>query len=304
MNEGGLLAFRTGALGDFVLTFPALQAFRQRHPGKPLHLVTRGRYGPLAVALGVADTWSDAEARSLLHLPEVWPPDWPAAERILAWLPDPKGPAAHEWLNLLPVGSVEVRSSVFPAFPAFHGNIPAWKFLLAEENPPEPKRVWTPSRLKECGGSPRVVLHVGSGSVRKNYPLTAWEQVIAGLPAHWRKTVVLGEVELGTATEAWAEQLAERVLLEIWRDLPLPQLAERFRSTQLFLGNDSGVGHLAAWLGIPSVILFGPTDAVIWRPWAQAGVGLRALQAPGGDLASLRPAAVLAAVAQVFPDSV
>jgi heptosyltransferase III len=35
----------------------------------------------------------------------------------------------------------------------------------------------------------------------------------------------------------------------------------------LFVGNDSGPAHMAAAFGIPSVVLFGPSDPVVWAPW-------------------------------------
>lgn len=35
----------------------------------------------------------------------------------------------------------------------------------------------------------------------------------------------------------------------------------------LFIGNDSGPAHMAAAFGIPSVVLFGPSDEVVWAPW-------------------------------------
>jgi ADP-heptose:LPS heptosyltransferase len=48
--------------------------------------------------------------------------------------------------------------------------------------------------------------------------------------------------------------------------LPLPELAAQLSSSQLFLGHDSGVSHLAAALGVPCVLLFGPTDPAMWAP--------------------------------------
>ena len=39
------------------------------------------------------------------------------------------------------------------------------------------------------------------------------------------------------------------------------------RGAQLFVGNDSGPTHLAAALGVPTVVLFGSSDAEVWYPW-------------------------------------
>jgi len=50
--------------------------------------------------------------------------------------------------------------------------------------------------------------------------------------------------------------------------IPQDTLALRrlLASGRAYVGNDSGVSHLAAWLGLPSVVVFGPSDPVRWRP--------------------------------------
>jgi hypothetical protein len=50
------------------------------------------------------------------------------------------------------------------------------------------------------------------------------------------------------------------------RDLPLTELAARLARCRLFLGHDSGVSHLAAAVGTPCVLLFGPTEPAMWAP--------------------------------------
>jgi ADP-heptose:LPS heptosyltransferase len=44
----------------------------------------------------------------------------------------------------------------------------------------------------------------------------------------------------------------------------------------LFVGNDSGPAHIAAAFGVPCVVLFGPSDAVIWSPWRTEAAVLQA----------------------------
>jgi ADP-heptose:LPS heptosyltransferase len=52
----------------------------------------------------------------------------------------------------------------------------------------------------------------------------------------------------------------------VLRDLPLPQLAAKLAAAALYIGNDSGVTHLAAAAGAPTIALFGPTDPATWAP--------------------------------------
>ena len=53
------------------------------------------------------------------------------------------------------------------------------------------------------------------------------------------------------------------ILVENW---PLGRLAALMRIASLYLGNDSGITHLAAACGAPTIALFGPTDPRIWAP--------------------------------------
>jgi ADP-heptose:LPS heptosyltransferase len=46
----------------------------------------------------------------------------------------------------------------------------------------------------------------------------------------------------------------------------------------LFVGNDSGPAHMAAAFGVPSVVIFGSSDAEIWGPWRTAGEAVIAEQ--------------------------
>ncbi len=59
----------------------------------------------------------------------------------------------------------------------------------------------------------------------------------------------------------------------------------------LFIGNDSGPAHMAAAFGIPSVVLFGPSDEVVWAPWRTEAQVIKS-----HDLSLIQPDEVLAAV--------
>jgi heptosyltransferase-2 len=50
------------------------------------------------------------------------------------------------------------------------------------------------------------------------------------------------------------------------KNLPLTTLANLLQNCSFFLGHDSGISHLAAAVGTPSLLLFGPTDPAIWAP--------------------------------------
>ena len=75
--------------------------------------------------------------------------------------------------------------------------------------------------------------------------------------------LVLGEAEM----ERWnAPPSADGRHVKVARNLPLPELAAALARCRLFLGHDSGVSHLAAAVGTPCILLFGPTDPAMWAP--------------------------------------
>lgn len=73
--------------------------------------------------------------------------------------------------------------------------------------------------------------------------------------------VILGPAEEGSKMEAMA---GEDVV--VVRHLGIGQVAALLAQCDLYLGNDSGITHLAAAIGVRTVALFGPTDPVQWRP--------------------------------------
>ena len=89
--------------------------------------------------------------------------------------------------------------------------------------------LWNPT-------SPDIVIHPGSGSPKKNWPF--FDELMKTLPES-RK---------------------------LPQNLPLAELSRYLRGIRAFIGNDSGITHLAAYLGCPTAALFGPTDPRIWGP--------------------------------------
>jgi heptosyltransferase-3 len=53
-------------------------------------------------------------------------------------------------------------------------------------------------------------------------------------------------------------------------DLELPEVTALAARSHLFVGNDSGIAHIAAAVGVPSVVIFGSSNVAHWRPWTNA----------------------------------
>jgi heptosyltransferase III len=128
-----------------------------------------------------------------------------------------------------------------------------------------------------------VAVHPGSGSTTKNWPRDRFAEAARGLAPHARWLLVLGPAEEGDPGSPGA--LAARG----WR---LRDLAALLSRAGLFLGNDSGVTHLAAAAGAPTLALHGPTDPALWAP---VGPVVGTCRAPGEALADLAVGEVVAA---------
>ena len=85
--------------------------------------------------------------------------------------------------------------------------------------------------------------------------------------------------------------------LEIRQNLPLVTLALELRNCALFLGHDSGISHLAAALGVPSLLLYGPTDPAVWAPRNR---GVRILRAPGLTMEGIALCDVITAFGEIM----
>ncbi len=114
----------------------------------------------------------------------------------------------------------------------------------------------------------RIVIHPGSGAREKCWPFERFLEVadgLTGVQIQW----LLGPAEMERFPE-WTEILQTRMAADPRQSLvvepDLARVAEHLSAADLYLGNDGGITHLAAALGIPTIALFGPTDPRVWRP--------------------------------------
>lgn len=115
-----------------------------------------------------------------------------------------------------------------------------------------------------------AVIHPFASSPQKRWPLEKYEEVARGLgmPVRW----CAGPAE----TLPGAIRIADLYELGCW-----------LATARVYIGNDSGISHLAAYVGTPAIVLFGPTDPAVWAPR-----GSRVLH----PMDKIEPADVIAAV--------
>jgi ADP-heptose:LPS heptosyltransferase len=154
-------------------------------------------------------------------------------------------------------------------------------------------------RARGIDGGKFMAIHPGSGSPKKNWSPEGFVQVARSVCERtgMKLLVVSGPAE-DEDKDAGALRAALAGLADAWLGRPgLTLLAGVLAHAAVYLGNDSGVSHLAAAVGAPTVAVFGPTDPTLWAP---RGRCVRVLRAASGRLADVEPPEVTAAVLEMI----
>jgi heptosyltransferase III len=234
------LIIRPGGIGDCILSLPAIDHLRTNYsevwvPSAVVPLI-RGM-----AARAIASTGID-----LLGLPGVEPPASLIAalrsfDSIVSWY----GANRVEFREH--VSSLGLPFEFLDALPLPASKMHAADFFLRQaggEGSAVPGIVCTDVERGDF-----AVIHPFSGSARKNWPLERFREVAARLPIPVR----------------WCAG-PEEALDDAMRFENLYELACWLARAHVYIGNDSGITHLAAAVGTPVVAIFGPTDPAVWAP--------------------------------------
>ncbi len=111
----------------------------------------------------------------------------------------------------------------------------------------------------------RGILHPGSGGARKCWPLERFQEAALALAeAGWEVAWVLGPAE--EKIEPRIADFAGRHSMPLLSQCRLREMAGQLLRARWYLGNDSGMTHLAAFCGAETFAVFGPTDPRVWGP--------------------------------------
>ena len=138
----------------------------------------------------------------------------------------------------------------FPALPKEGCRVPAVDYYLSQVGAPSGLTPRLPVARRNDG---YAVIHPFSGGRRKNWPIANYRRVAAALdmPVCWSAGP---EESLEGATR----------FDSLW------DLAEWLAGASLYVGNDSGITHLAAACGVPVIAIFIESDPVVWAPRGEA----------------------------------
>jgi hypothetical protein len=238
------LVIRPGAIGDFIVSLPAIDCLRAEY-------LEVWAPGPVVPLVRFADRARPITATGLDLLGITDPPPQlldtlRSFDSIVSWY----GANRLDFREL--VHSLGLPFTFFPALPSDAG-CHATDFYLEQVR-----------TLTTCSsdGVPRIacdvpredyaVIQPFSGSPRKNWPLENFR----GLAARLERVLPV----------RWCAGPDDPPLENAVRISDLYELACFLAGARLYIGNDSGITHLAAAAGTPTVAIFVSTDPAIWAP--------------------------------------
>jgi hypothetical protein len=272
-----ILVWISGALGDTILAYPALKALRAWAPLAAITAIGHRAYLGFALDLGLIDRAEDvdgpdasalfASGRRAGHGPAALAVVWSTAhadlERHLlaagvstVVAAHPRGgDGAHQAAYLL--------SCLAPLGILSNATLPTWTPIVSG------------AQEFEClPASPAVLIHAGAGARWKRWPLDGYLSLATelekiGCAVRWS----FGETDDDLRDAVRAGRHARNMLPL----LSLRDLASFIARCDLVVSGDTGIAHLAALCGTPTLTLFGPTDP---RRWAPLGPYAHTIQAP------------------------
>jgi heptosyltransferase III len=277
-----ILIIRGGAIGDFILTLPALNALREAWPRAHVEILGYKHIAALAENRFYAQVVRSIEYAPLssffarnAELPAELAHYFASFDLIISYLYDPDRIFEQNLRrcgveNLL-CGPAKIDSSSHAARQLAR---PIEKLGIKVSDLIEKIFLSTEDRqfareFLHGLGQPILAIHPGSGSKEKNWPLENWIALFSrsgdfSISGKCPSVVVIS----GEADDPQTDYLARA-----WRNrdvrfaknLPLAHLAAVLEHS-IFVGHDSGISHLASAAGANCILLFGPTDPDVWAP--------------------------------------
>jgi heptosyltransferase-2 len=297
-----ILIIRGGAIGDFLLTLPAIRLVREGFPDCDVEILgyrhiaalAEGRYYARAVrSIEYGPLASFFNPRADLD-PELCA-YFGGFQQVISYLYDPDGLfetcLRRAGVKNLLVGNPKIDDSGHAATQLAR---PLAQMALWLDDPAArifPSADDERAADRALAGVPDgfLAVHPGSGGEAKMWPLENWIRLLGDFAVGrdpGRLVLVGGESD--TARLATLRQVFPQA--HFLENLPLPVLGAVLARARGFVGHDSGISHLAAAAGTRCLLLFGPTDPDIWAP---ANPAVTVMTAPDGMLSRLEVSPVL-----------
>lgn len=281
-------------MGDMVCALPALHALRVAYPAARLTFVTAPICRELLqghpdidrlLVFDKVDMWSPRRLLSFWHTLQTPRPDLAVVMTTVSFSTTSALIAAASRARVragassLPFGSHLSRAIYHLELPAGtpgvheveHNLEPLAALGIAVPRLP-PHLVASPTAVQHAraflerdvqGDGPLVVAHVGAGKLPNIWPARHFAAVLQALQQERGARVVLSE---GPRDAAFVADVAAHLGGAARWQASLGDTVGLLSLTDLVLSNDTGLAHVAAATGVPTVVVFGPTDPQRWAP--------------------------------------
>ncbi|MCP9960041.1 glycosyltransferase family 9 protein [Streptomyces sudanensis] len=265
-----VLVLRALGLGDLLAGVPALRAVRRGFPGHEVVLAAPRSLADAVAALDAVDALLPASAPGrAVPVRLAWPGPPPEAAVDLHG----RGPSSHLLLERTRPG--RLLAFAHPGTPQVRG--PAWTADEHERDrwcrllewyglPADPGDLRLPPPREPSPAPGAVVVHPGAAAAARRWPPERYARVVRELRRRGHRVVLTGGPgEDGLlARVAGPAGLGARDVLA--GGLPYGRLAALCARSAAVVSGDTGVAHVAAAYGAPSVTLFGPVPPHLWGP--------------------------------------
>ncbi|MGD0540413.1 MAG: glycosyltransferase family 9 protein, partial [Tepidisphaeraceae bacterium] len=289
-----VLIFHAGALGDFVRSWPLGLALGRLYPQSRIIFITHRQKGQLAErALRLESMDIEAGWHHLFgdpaQLPDPCRKKLQAAHSIFTYL----SKAGDAWMSA--VAAIAPQANLVSVNESLLGSLSSVPVVRAAVSQILASIAASGIRYPRKTYAAPVAVHPGSGSPAKCWPLDSYLSLIEMLQAAGHPCrILLGEVE----RERWPAEHIHRLesAAQTVQPATYVDLLQELCQCRAFVGNDSGPGQLAGILGLPSVILFGPTDPAVWKPLGPSVTIIR-----GQPMSSVSPEQIVQTVLRESP---
>ena len=276
-----IVVIHPGGLGDVLLSLDALAALRTCYSQHELVLLAGSDVGQLLVLCGMIDRALPIESGQLGDLfsgleqvAAVGRDIFHRCDLVVGWLND-QTDSLRRTMQEIGVPQVVLQSPALAK--GLHQSERFLQMLPGEcrIDTQTPLRLRLPERILQDGAAalrvvggrstaPLILCHPGSGSRHKCVRADTWGALLRGCrDRRFATSMVLGPADEQVVAAIQAQGIPD---LPIFRPQSVTMLAAILAQAQGYLGHDSGVTHLAALLGVPTVAMFGPTDQQRWAP--------------------------------------
>ncbi|MCX5894911.1 MAG: glycosyltransferase family 9 protein [Proteobacteria bacterium] len=284
-SKGTILLIHQGAIGDLILSLPAFYALHNAFPGARFEVMGYPAILSLIHKRFYADHISSidrAEVASLYHEESELQTHFvnyfkkfdnlfifgsTSQEVVVDTIARIKGPAVYH-IKTFPEDNdahiIDFQADQIAALGfTVASRVPEIFLLEADTNQAQQ---FLQSQSLHSTSNPLIAIHPGSGSRQKNWPAAQYISLIKNLYRELDGTFIMVEGPAdGDVVNYIRGELRETPML-LLQNLDLRLLASIVKQCSVYIGNDSGITHVAAALGVPVIAIFGPTDPRVWGP--------------------------------------